>query len=143
MADPFSIVGLTASIVSLIEFGIKLVSASRSLYDSPVDTADELYQLGRIVEDVRRKNVQLKKIQTTLTRKLDEDEIVAIDLAVESDKIAADLKKVLNKLKIRDDRSKKIEVLRVVISQRLKRKEVDVQRVEISVPIRHRKRQCT
>lgn len=122
MADPFTVIGLTASLITFVDTGIKLVSVARSLYDS--GTVDELRELNLIVGDIRRKNAQLRQTQTAHTRELGDDELVAMKLAIESDKIAADLEKVLNKLKIRGDRSRTLEAMRVAIGQRVKKEEM-------------------
>ncbi|XXG99970.1 hypothetical protein Hte_006311 [Hypoxylon texense] len=124
MADPFAIIGLTASIITFVDFSINLVSAGKSLYASPLDTTEELHRLGLIVQDVQRKNSQLWQIQETRTRNLCEDEMMAMKLAKESDKIAEDLMKVLKKLEIRDGHNRSVESMRVTIWQRLKKKEV-------------------
>ncbi|KAI0159875.1 hypothetical protein GGR52DRAFT_576619 [Hypoxylon sp. FL1284] len=124
MADPFTVFGLIAGIANLIDFGVELVSAGRSLHASSVGTATEIHQLSLIVQGIRRKNGRLWQTHETRSRKLCDDEMAAIALATESDGVAADLEKMLNRLKVRDGRPMIIEVPRIVIGQWLKKKEV-------------------
>lgn len=125
MADPFAIIGLTSSIVSFIDFSIKIVSTGKELYDSGRDTTWQLRELGLIIEDVRRKNQELEKFQTNATRKLHNDEIQAIILAAESDEVAKELEIILGKLKTRPGHWRVTEASRIAIVSRSRKKAID------------------
>ncbi|KAK6210810.1 hypothetical protein LQW54_005858 [Pestalotiopsis sp. IQ-011] len=125
MADPFAIIGLTASLVSFIDFSLKIVSTGKELYNSGRDTTRQLHELSSIVEDIRRKNQEFRKVQTNATRKLHNDEIQAIKLAAKSDKVAEELQKILEKLKTRPGYWKVTEAGRITIVSRKRKNEVD------------------
>ncbi|KAK8061161.1 hypothetical protein PG997_015382 [Apiospora hydei] len=108
----------------LLDLAYKIGSAGWSLYNSRNETPDELRQIGHVVADIREKNLALQQIRVDEKRNLREDELAATRLANECVKIATELEKVLDKLKIRDGHSKTLEVTRVVIYQRLRRNEV-------------------
>lgn len=125
MADPFAIIGLTASIVSFIDFSLKIVSTGKEIYDSGRDTTQQNHELRFIVEDIRRKNQEFRKTQTNATRKLHNDELQVIKLAAESDKVAEKLQKLLGKLKTRPGHWKITEAGRIAIVSRKRKNEVD------------------
>lgn len=125
MPDPTAIIGLTDSIISIIDLSFKIVSSGKRLYDSGLDTTQELHELNLVLDDVRRKNQDFRQIQTNRSRKLHDDEIQAMKLATESDKVATQLQNILEKLKTRPDRWKITEAGRIAIVSRKRKTEID------------------
>ncbi|KAK7991117.1 hypothetical protein PG990_015397 [Apiospora arundinis] len=118
------VIGLTASIVSLVDIAIKIVSTGRSLYGSLNDTPDEIGRLSLVIEDIRRRNFPLRQRAVARPHDLCEDEKEAMKLANECDDIVKKLNKIFDKLKIRDGHSRTLEVTRVAFRQLMGKKEV-------------------
>ncbi|KAK6822962.1 hypothetical protein PG987_014507 [Apiospora arundinis] len=118
------VIGLTASIVSLVDIAIKIVSTGRSLYGSLNDTPDEIGRLSLVIEDIRRRNFPLRQRAVARPHDLCEDEKEAMKLANECDDIVKKLNKIFDKLKIRDGHSRTLEVTRVTFRQLMGKKEV-------------------
>ena len=113
MADPITIIGLVASIITFADFGLKVVSGSRNVRDSAHGTTAEVRELDLIVEDVRSSYDLVKKQQSSYL-KLSKDETNILDMVLECENLVGELRKVINRLKIRADaRSKTLESARV------------------------------
>jgi hypothetical protein len=124
MADPFAIIGLTASIISFIDFSLKIFTAAKNLSASSLDTTEELHELGCIIKDIRRNNQELLNPQKARTRKLRHDEVEAIRLAELSDELAKKIEKKLRSLKKRPGTPKIIDAWRIQWHQQLQGKEI-------------------
>lgn len=131
MADPFTIIGLTASIVSFIDFSLKIVSSGRSLFNSSHDTTKELQELGYIVDDIRKKNKELQELEKNSTRKPHKDETQALFMAKVSDELAEDLEKILNTLKKRPGKSRLYESGRIAVQHQVKAADIKTLRTRL------------
>ncbi|KAH8759553.1 hypothetical protein F5882DRAFT_479407 [Hyaloscypha sp. PMI_1271] len=74
MADPITIIGLVSSIITLVDFGLKVVSGTKNVRDSLHGTTAEVRELDLIVEEVRLSNDLVKKQQSS-GQKLSNDDL--------------------------------------------------------------------
>jgi len=131
MADPVTIIGLVASILTFIDFGLKVVSGTRNVHDSAHGTTAEVRELDLIVADVRSSNDMVKKQQLS-GRKLSEDEQQILAMVAECEKLVGELSKVISKLKVRADaRSKTLESARVFTRSFLKQGDIQALRTRL------------
>jgi hypothetical protein len=56
MADPISILGLVASVLTFADFGWKVVVGGKSARHSVDGTTDDVTRLNAIIADIRRLN---------------------------------------------------------------------------------------
>lgn len=82
MAEPITIISLVSSIITLIDFDLKVVSGTHNVRGSLHGTTAELHELDLIVEEVRRSN-ELTKKQHSSGQKLSNDELRILAMAVE------------------------------------------------------------
>ena len=124
MADPIAIIGLAASIVTFIDFGTKMVSAAISLRDSPDGTIPEAEELNLIIQDIRSLSSEIQERMPT--KALSEDERRILLMVSKCNELAAELMRILDKLKIRDKTwSKTVEAFRVTLQAAWKKKDVE------------------
>ncbi|KAI9795146.1 MAG: hypothetical protein M1816_000168 [Peltula sp. TS41687] len=120
MAEAFALISLAASIVQLVDFGYKLLSSSKEIYNSVHGSKDENFELELIVEDIKNLNKEASKVALR-----SKDEVALRRLADESEKLADDLLGTLKKLRARDDVwSNKFESIRVATQSLWKRKDI-------------------
>ncbi|KAJ0416987.1 hypothetical protein BJY00DRAFT_217081 [Aspergillus carlsbadensis] len=113
MADPITIIGLASSIITFVEFGLKVVSGAKSIRDSQHGSTAEIHQLDLIVADVRASNTQVKE-QQLARRHLSEHELRILAMVAECEKLQEELLKIIETLKVRSDaRSQTLESARV------------------------------
>lgn len=128
MADPITIIGLVSSIITFVEFGLKVVSGTKNVRDSAHGTTAEVHELDLILEDVRRSNDLVKKQQSSGSG-LSDDELHTLAMVAECDKLVGQLRKTINTLKIRAGaRSKTLESARVFTQSFLKKSDVQTLR---------------
>ena len=124
MAEALAIIGLVSNIISFIDYGIKLVSGSRLARDSLHGTTTEIHELELIVEDVQRLNAEVLRQKSS--RELSKDELHILDMVTECDRLANELRGVVNKLKMRDGvLSKTLESGRVAMRGLWKKREIE------------------
>ena len=120
MADPITIIGLVSSIITLVDFGLKVVSGTKNVRDSLHGTTAEVRELDLIVEEVRLSNDLVKKQQSS-GQKLSNGELHILAMVAECDQLVGELRKTINTLKIRATaRSKTLESARVFTQTFLK-----------------------
>jgi uncharacterized small protein (DUF1192 family) len=120
MADPITIIGLVSSIITLVDFGLKVVSGTKNVRDSLHGTTAEVRELDLIVEEVRLSNDLVKKQQSS-GQKLSNGELHILAMVAECDQLVGVLRKTINTLKIRATaRSKTLESARVFTQTFLK-----------------------
>ncbi|PHH91795.1 hypothetical protein CDD83_10291 [Cordyceps sp. RAO-2017] len=125
MAEALAIVGLASSIIAFIEFGIKIVSTTKSIRDSLSDTTSDLHELELIVENVQKLNNKVL-LDKRGGRKLSQHEVHISKMAAECDLVAEKLLDVLKHLKVRDGaRSRTLESSRIAIQALWKRNDVE------------------
>lgn len=116
MADPASIIGLTASIVTFIDFGIKVVSLAKTIRESH-DGALALphsSELNLIVDDVRALVREVREKKSGPGQPAEDDQLL-VSIAVECERLATRLRSILDTLKVRDGAwSRTLEVGRVL-----------------------------
>ncbi|KPM39267.1 hypothetical protein AK830_g7298 [Neonectria ditissima] len=124
MAEAFAIIGLASSIVAFVDFGLKLVSATKSARDSVHDTLPEVHEIEIILEDVRNSNI--KAIQGLAGLQLSQGERHIMAMATDCERLAGELGDMVQKLKIRDDaRFRTIESSRVAFRVLRRGKDID------------------
>ncbi|KAL2842430.1 hypothetical protein BJX68DRAFT_278355 [Aspergillus pseudodeflectus] len=113
MADPITIIGLASSIITFVEFGLKVVSGAKGIRDSQHGTTAEIHQLDLIVADVRALNTEVKQQQLS-HKKLSEDELRILAMVTECERLQDELQKTIESLTVRPDaRSQTLESARV------------------------------
>ena len=123
MAEAFGIIGLAANIAQFVDYGIKIVSAGKEVYESAHGMTQEMKELDSIVGDIRSTSQDV--LNNTPSIKISEDELAIQRLAKECETLARELRSVLDKLTIREDaRLRTLESGRVAIQGLLKRREV-------------------
>jgi hypothetical protein len=131
MADPITIISLVASILTFVDFGLKVVSGTRNVRDSAHGTTTEIRELDLIVEDVRSSNDLVKKQQWS-GRKLSKDEQLILAMVAECENLVGELEKTIRKLKVRADvRSKTLESARVFTQSFLKQGDIQALRTRL------------
>ncbi|KAL7783452.1 hypothetical protein V8C37DRAFT_413714 [Trichoderma ceciliae] len=124
MADPFAIVGLATSILTLVDFGTKVVSLAKSIREAHDGAIPEAEELDLILHHVRSLSSTLLNSQTA--QNLSQDERKVISMAAKCDGLARELSDILETLKVRDTAwSKTIETGRVVFQAMRKKKTID------------------
>lgn len=121
MADPATIIGLTSSIITFIEFGIKAVRLARSIHG----TTAEARELDLIAEHVQALSSDVLRKRTN-AKQVSEEEQRIIAIATECQQVAKELRKLLATLKMRDDAwSRKMESTRVLLQTLKKKGEIE------------------
>ncbi|KAK5663818.1 hypothetical protein OQA88_21 [Cercophora sp. LCS_1] len=93
MADPFTVLGATSSIITLVEFSWKLLSSAETVYQ--LGESEDHAVLSTIAEDVKR-------LATPIVASPDHDQSLR-DLVEQSVSIAQDLLEALEALKIQGE----------------------------------------
>jgi hypothetical protein len=123
--DPFTAIGLAASIITFIDFGFEVVSAAREIYDSNSGATSENKDLESLT--CRVNNLALNLQPKKSTSQMTDDERNLNDLAAECTRLSHDVLDLLKDLKARKTGSTK-ESLRAVwrnISTRKKKTELE------------------
>jgi len=127
MADPASIIGLTSSIITFIDFGIKVVSLAKTIRESH-DGALVLphsSELNLIIDDVRAliREVREKKLGPG---QFAEDDQLLLSMAAECERLATRLRSILDTLKVREGAwSRTFEVGRVLLHTVTKKSDIE------------------
>jgi hypothetical protein len=125
MAESLAIIGLASNIVSFIDFGLKLASGTRMILESIHGTTPEIRELELVVRNVERLNVEIIQ-QKVPGQTFSSDEQLILDMAGECDRLAGDIRKVMEKLIVRNGaRSKTLESGRVAFQVMRKHGEID------------------
>lgn len=119
-----AVVGLVGNIISFIDFGAKLVSATRDVRGSLNGTTAEVDELRHILLNVQTSNERVKSMQTS-GQALSKDETSLLSLVDECEKLAKTVQKVLDKLKKRKSSWKTYEDLRVAFQTLSSRRELE------------------
>ena len=121
MADPVTIIGLVAGIATFIDFGIKAMSLARSAQGS----VSEMHELDLVATDVQARCHEVLRKRSN-TRELSETESRIIGIATECQRLAVELRSLLETLKVRDGAwSRTVESSRVLLSTREKKGEIE------------------
>jgi hypothetical protein len=121
MADPVSVVGLISSVITFIDFGLKVISESKKLRDSASKgTADEISELDHYITNIQQWHEKVKKQQLSGLR-LSQSEKRILEMVQDCEKLVIELREVIGSLKIQNKaRSKTIETARVAFQRRWK-----------------------
>jgi hypothetical protein len=118
--DPWTALGMAASILQFIGVGCKICSGAKEIYESADGTKKEIAELKLIVGDIQTHNAKL--ISST---RLTKDEKVLKALATKSLELAQQLEEIFTKLKVRDGaRFRTVESARVSIWAMRKGKDI-------------------
>jgi hypothetical protein len=124
MADPATIIGLTSSIITFVDFGVKVVRLAKSVRNAH-GTAPELQELGLIAEEIRA-------LSDGVLRKrppggpLSADEWRMVRMATECINLATELRVLLATLTVRHEAwSKTVEMGRVLIQTFKKKSDIE------------------
>lgn len=124
MAEPFAVIGLAASILTFVDFGVKVIALAKSIRESQDGAIPEAEELESIVEDVRAFSASIR--ETSGANELNRDEQRVLSISAKCGKLATELGDVLKKLRVRDKAwSKKIDTTRVIIQAMWKKKDID------------------
>jgi hypothetical protein len=121
MADPVSVVGLISSVITFIDFGLKVISESKKLRDSASKgTSDEISELDHYITNIQQWHEKVKKQQLSGLR-LSQSEKRILEMVQDCEKLVIELREVIGSLKIQNKaRSKTIETARVAFQTRMK-----------------------
>lgn len=124
MAEAITIIGLVSSILSFVDFGLKIVVEAKNVRDSLHGTTAEIHQLDLIVQDIRKWNNNAKKWLSS-GQKLSSDESQILEMVAECERLVAKLKTTIASLQIRPEaRSRTWEGMRVVTKSLWKHDEI-------------------
>ncbi|KAL4876546.1 hypothetical protein BJY04DRAFT_210569 [Aspergillus karnatakaensis] len=113
MADPITIISLALSIITFVEFGLKVVSGAKGIRDCQHVTTAEIHHLDLIVANFRAFNSQVRQQQVS-HKNLSEDELRILAMVAECERLQDELQKTVESLKVRPDaRSQTLESARV------------------------------
>ena len=125
MADPATIIGLTSSIITFVDFGVKVVRLARSVRDKR-GAPPELQELDLIAEEIRVLSDSVLRKRSTASA-LSDDEKRIIQIATECRNLAVELRELVATLTVRDDAwSKTMELGRVLIQTLRKKGDIEV-----------------
>lgn len=127
MAEALAIIGLVSNILSFIDFGIKFASGTRDVRDSLHGTTAEVRELEIIVEDVERYHAQVDKLRSN-GQELSAHEKSIMGMVKYCRNIAEDLHKIIERLHVREGRSKTLESSRVLFQGLWKQRDIDTLR---------------
>jgi hypothetical protein len=123
MADPGTAIGLAASIITFVHFGVKFVAGTRRIRDSVNGTGEEITSLNHILEDVRNWNNKIRSQNSTShTRSEDAKRLIA--MVAECERVYIKLRKLLDKLVVREEASRTLESARVAYQTLRKSSEI-------------------
>ncbi len=125
MADPGSIIGLTSSIITFVDFGVKVVRLARSIREAN-GSAPEVQELDLIAEEIRvlSDGVLRRRSTPARGRSVDEDRMLA--MAAECRNLAVELRALLATLTVRGEAwSKTMELGRVMIQTFRKKGDIE------------------
>jgi len=115
MADPISILGLIAGIITFVDFGYKVISGSKSARDSIQGRTPDVARLNKIVQEIRRMNTALVS-QISVPKDPSPLEKHVYEMVEESGKLNLRLHKEIDKLTLRSEtRFKHLESGRVAL----------------------------
>lgn len=115
MADPISLLGLVAGIVTFVDFGLKIISGSKSVRSSLDGMIPDTSELERSIKHVQTLHNSVKA-ERIAGQQLSEGEAEVVAMVQESEKLYARIKCSLDKLKVRATaRSKTLEAGRVTL----------------------------
>lgn len=100
MADPLTLIGFASNIIAFIDFGVKLVSAVKSIQDSAEGTLPEISDLGLIVNDIRAANANLK-LESSNQPQISLQDKSLLAMVTECVQIADQLDCLIGELKLR------------------------------------------
>lgn len=124
MAESLAILGLASNIISIVDFGLKVVSGTRSVRDSLQGTTTDVRVLELIVQDVRAFHDQNIRLRAA-GNKLSKHELRILAMATECENIAQDLSKAIIALRVRNGRSKTLESGRIAFQALWKQKDIE------------------
>ena len=130
MAEALAIIGLVSNILSFIDFGIKLASETRNVRDSLHDTTAEVRELEIVVEDVERYHEKVQKLQSH-GQELSVHEKSILGMVKYCRNIAEDLHKIIERLHVRQGRSKTLESSRVLFQGLWKQRDIEALRARL------------
>ena len=121
------IIGLTASILTFIEFSAAIISTARSVHAATDGMCPEIQELLKQSNEVTHWHQQMSKLKATRDLSLAEHQIMAT--AGDCDKTVEDLRGLIAKVSIRPDaRVQSLERSRVVL--RLFASQSDLKRLQ-------------
>ncbi|KAL2825093.1 hypothetical protein BDW59DRAFT_146785 [Aspergillus cavernicola] len=122
MADPLTIIGLTASIVQFIDVGYRFIKATKEIYDSVDGANEEIVELRAGVEKIKTFSREV----SSRWKGLSAEELTIKDLAGECEQLADSLLRKMKSLETRTNaKSRTIESARVAWKTFLARKDLD------------------
>lgn len=125
MAEAWAIVGVAVNIATIVDHGLKLVSAAISAHESIHGTTREIATLNILLDDIQDTNSRLQETQLS-TGQLQSDGPSLRNLAKECDSLVKELRLIMGKLMIREEAaSRTIESGRVAIQSWWKRKDIE------------------
>lgn len=120
MADPATIIGLTSSIITFVDFGVKAVRLAKSVRDAH-GAAPEVQELERIAGDIRVFSDGIIRRRPAGTA-LAADEARMVRMATECINLTNELRPLLATLRVRDEAWSKTMELGRVLFQTFKKK---------------------
>jgi len=115
MADPISIIGLVAGIVTFVDFGFKVISGSKSVRRSVDGMTPGISELDHCIKHIQSLNESIVRRRIS-GQAISEDEARIMSMVQESERLHSQLHQAINKLKVRAGaRSKTLESGRVTL----------------------------
>lgn len=102
MADPATIVGLASGMIALVTFGCKVVSVAKTVYHG-TGTLPELRELDLIVANVQGLTSKIRAAARSGGAKISEDDHQLVLMADECERLAGELREILEGLKMPDN----------------------------------------
>ncbi|KAF3001351.1 hypothetical protein E8E13_006193 [Curvularia kusanoi] len=121
MAEALAVIGLVSSMVTFVDFGSKVVNGAKRIRDSGEGALEDLEELAKIVEDVRRFNREAQ-IQLRNGHRPSSDVIRITEMVAECEKICDRIRILIQKLAVRD--SSILETGRVALQAIRKKKDI-------------------
>ena len=132
MADPVSVVGLISSVITFIDFGLKVISEGKKLRDSASKgTSDEISELDHYIKNIQKWHEKVKQQQLPGLQ-LSESEKRILGMVQDCEKLVHELQEVIEPLKIQDGaRSRTLETARIIFQRGWKHGDIQNMRTRL------------
>ncbi|KAK6955772.1 hypothetical protein Daesc_003416 [Daldinia eschscholtzii] len=103
--DPFAAIGLAGNIIAFVDFGFRLISTAKNIYNSKSGTNANNEDLYSMTEQLQQLTIELKVARPIGSSSQQDRRLY--DVAIECENVSVELSKLLDKLKTKDPRSKR------------------------------------
>ncbi|GKZ35382.1 hypothetical protein AbraIFM66950_006011 [Aspergillus brasiliensis] len=124
MAEVFTIIGLVGNIVSFVDYAYKAIVATKDAYGSATGLTQEVAKIDDIVKGIQQTSRQLLAHPSAI--RLSKEELAITNTqATRCLQLAKELNGLLDKLRVREDAPRAIEITRVALQWQRKKGHIE------------------